>query len=124
MDSGVQLTDRRQADRHSPLTHGILIARVRPGHPATIVNISAHGALIEIAHRLCPDRRVELHVETANERAAIQGRVLRCSVAAVLPSRMVYHGAIGFDAPLSWFTLRNYDGYLVLEARAVRSPVR
>ena len=123
MESSLQLTDRRHTVRHSPRDHGILIARVRPGHDATIVDVSAHGALIELAHRLCPGRRVELQLETANERAAVHGRVLRCSVAVVLASRVVYHGAIGFDSPLSWFTVPNDDGYLVLGAGAVHSRV-
>lgn len=123
MDSDIQLTDRRQTDRRCAGDHGIVLARVRPGHDASVVDVSAHGALIEIAHRLFPGRDIELHLETIDDRTAIRGRVLRCSVAAVLASRMVYHGAIGFESPLWWFAASHSHGYLVLGAREVDSRV-
>lgn len=123
MESDIQLTDRRQTDRRYAADHGIVLARVRPGHDASVVDVSAHGALIEVAHRLFPGRHVELHLETADDRAVIRGRVLRCSVAAVLASRMVYHGAIGFDSPLWWLAASPRDGYVVLGAREVDSRV-
>ncbi len=123
MESVIQLTDRRQTDRRCAGDHGIVLARVRPGLDASVVDVSAHGALIETAHRLLPGRHIELHLETADDRAAIRGRVLRCSVAVVLASRMLYHGAIGFESPLSWFVVSDNDGYVILGAREVDSRV-
>jgi hypothetical protein len=123
MESDLQLIDRRQTGRQTAPDHAIVLARVRPGQEASVVDVSAHGVLIEIAHRLFPGRAIELHLETADQRVAVRGRVLRCSVAAVLASRMVYHGAIGFEFPLPWFATSGNDGYLVLGGREVDSRV-
>src|SRR5438093_11739492 len=95
------LTDRRLSKRtRLAAEDGIVVVRVRPGHDASLVDVSTHGALIETAHRLLPGRHIELHLETAAERAAVRGRVVRCSVARVLASRVWYQGAIGFEQPL------------------------
>src|SRR5207248_3674664 len=57
-------TDRREIRRRDDFVdHGIVSVRVRPGKPATIVNVSASGALIETTHRLLPGVSVEMHLE-------------------------------------------------------------
>ena len=95
--------DRRITPRHHGAeTHGIVSARVRPGHRATLVDVSAGGALIETAYRLLPGTSVELHVETAQHRTCIRGRVLRCAVAEVCSTLICYRGAIRFDGGLPW----------------------
>jgi PilZ domain len=111
MDSSVRsLTDRRLSRRTSAVNDlGILQARVRPGHEASVIDISAHGALIETALRLLPGRQVELQIERGDELMAIRGRVVRCRVVAVLPSRVSYRGAIGFDKPLHWLAAANSE---------------
>ncbi len=97
-------TDRRHSPRHHCVEdHGIVSTRVRPGHRAMLINISAGGALIETPHRLLPGTNVELHVERNNYRANVRGRVLRCAVVRVRPSWLCYRGAIGFDRCLPWF---------------------
>lgn len=83
--------------------HGIESVRVRPGNPATLIDISAAGALIEIEQRLRPGSSVELVLDRGQYRASVRGRVLRCSVARVQASSLCYRGAIGFDRPLPWF---------------------
>jgi hypothetical protein len=98
-----RITDRRQARRCCRLEdHGVMAVRIRPGHHALVVDLSAGGALIETAHRLLPGTVVELLMETSNDRTVVRGRVLRCSVACVRPSAMSYRGAIGFDRALAW----------------------
>jgi hypothetical protein len=116
MESTVGLVvDRRGARRsRTPSEHGVVLARVRPGHAASVVDISAHGALIETAHRLLPGSHVDLHLATSHERAVIRGRVLRCSVASVLATCIWYHGAVHFDRSLSWLIDAKWNEYLVL----------
>ena len=112
-----QATERRQTHRRQRLEeHGIVSTRVRPGHQATLIDVSAGGALIETNHRLLPGVAVELQVETGTARASVRGRVLRSAVSRVHPSRVCYRGAIGFDAHLPWFV--GESGYVVPSADA------
>jgi len=102
VDSGI--ADRRRAPRHHRIEdHGIISTRVRPGHRAMLINISASGALIETPHRLLPGANVDLHVERNNYRASVRGRVVRCSVVRLRASFISYRGAISFDRCLPWF---------------------
>jgi hypothetical protein len=116
MDSvvGVLIDRRRAARTRLAHEHGIVLVRIRPGHDASLIDVSADGALIETAHRLLPGRHIELHLETVDERAAVRGRVVRCAVAAVLASRVQYQGAIGFERQLSWLVTSKRDEYSVL----------
>jgi hypothetical protein len=93
-------TARRLADAGE---HRIIATRVRPGHRAQIIDVSAGGALIETAYRLLPGASVELQVETDTRHTSIRGRVLRSAVASVRPSVVSYRGAIRFDRHLPWF---------------------
>ena len=115
--------ERRRAPRHHDVkAHGIVSARVRPGHQAELIDVSAGGVLLETSHRLLPGSHVELHVETQSRRDNIRGRVLRCAVVGVRASGVSYRGAIGFDRHLPWFI--EPDGYVVptTESRAGRPP--
>jgi len=95
--------DRRLTRRHLDTdAHGIVSTRVRPGHRAKLIDVSAGGALIETTHRLLPGTTVELHVETRSHRTNVRGRVLRCAIVLVRPSWVCYRGAIGFDRQLPW----------------------
>lgn len=95
--------DRRQTRRHLDTDeHGVVSTRVRPGHRAKLIDISAGGALIETTHRLLPGTPVELHVETRSHRTNVRGRVLRCAIVLVRPSWVCYRGAIGFERHLPW----------------------
>ena len=96
-------SERRQARRrHDADDHGIVSTRVRPGHRAKVIDVSAGGALIETTHRLLPGTSVELHVETRSHRTNVRGRVLRCAIVLVRPSWVCYRGAIAFDRLLPW----------------------
>jgi hypothetical protein len=95
--------DRRQTPRHLDADqHGVVSTRVRPGHRAKVIDISAGGALIETTHRLLPGTSVELHVETREHQTNVRGRVLRCAIVLVRPSWVCYRGAIGFERHLPW----------------------
>ena len=118
-----QVIERRRTRRFRvPAEHGILKARVRPGHEASIVDVSSDGVLVETVHRLMPGSAIELRLETANQRAAVGGRVLRCSVARIMASRVWYRGAVGFDRPLSWFAHVNENEYAVLLPESLLVP--
>ena len=115
--------ERRCARRHHDVqTHGIVSARVRPGHQADLIDASAGGVLIETSHRLLPGSYVELHVETQSRRDNVRGRVLRSAVVGIRATSVRYRGAIGFDRHLPWFI--EPDGYVVptAESRAGRPP--
>jgi hypothetical protein len=98
-------TERRCASRRWRIEeHGIVTARIRPGHDAAVVDVSEHGVLIETPHRLLPGASVELMMETSTNKTAVRGRVLRSAVACVRPSSISYRGAIGFDRALAWYS--------------------
>ena len=97
------MSDRRLTRRHADSdAHGIVSTRVRPGHRAKLIDVSAGGALIETTHRLLPGTSIELHVETRSHRTNVRGRVLRCAIVLVRPGWVCYRGAIGFDRHLPW----------------------
>jgi hypothetical protein len=116
LDSAVteDVCERRQGARRGRFEeHGILAARVRPGHRAAIVDVSAGGALIETACRLLPGSAVELHMETPTGHTTIRGRVLRCAVSGVRPASIRYRGAIGFDRQMPRLSGADPEGYAV-----------
>ena len=83
--------------------HGVRLVRIKPGHGATLVDVSAAGALLETHRRLLPGSLVELHMETDRHKTSIRGRVVHCSVSRVGPACIAYRGAIAFDRHLPWF---------------------
>ncbi len=112
------MSDRRQTGRHQQVEeHGILSTRIKPGHHAKLVDVSAGGALIETNRRLLPGTSVELHMETERSQTSVRGRVVRCAVVRVRPASVCYRGAISFDRHLPWFV--DASGYQVpsVEAR-------
>jgi hypothetical protein len=97
-------TDRRASPRRQSChDHGIVQTRVRPGHAATLIDVSAGGALIETVRRILPDTFAEVYMETPFRNVSVRGRVLRCAVVSVRPTTMLYRAAIQFDSYLPWF---------------------
>ncbi len=94
---------RRMRRLKRPDEHRITAARIRPGHIARIVDVSAVGALVESAYRLLPGASVELHVQTDIHHVRVRGEVLRASVATLRHDAVCYRGAIRFDRHLPWF---------------------
>ena len=113
MDRAVTVTrERRRAERMASVAdHGIRFIRIRPGHGATLIDVSAAGALIETHRRLLPGSLVELQMETDRHKTSIRGVVVHCFVARVGPACVAYRGAIEFDRRLPWFAPDN--GYLI-----------
>jgi hypothetical protein len=102
MEAVVVQDERRRSRRACDIAeHGILCARIRPGHTAALVDVSPDGALIETAHRLLPGTSVVLHFESSDRRESIRGRVLRSVVAGLHGHGIAYRGAIGFESPLT-----------------------
>lgn len=96
--TGRGCSDRRSSGRQQTADqHGIVCARVRPGHEVTVLDLSSGGALIEAGHRLLPGTRIELQLGGADYRLAVRGRVLRCAVSSLHPARITYRGAVAFD---------------------------
>ncbi len=85
--------------------------RIRPGHAASIVDISAGGALVESERGLSPGTHVELQLIIAAQRCSVRGRVLRCAVAEVHAAGVRYRSAIAFDQQVPWPV--RPDGYAV-----------
>ena len=77
-----------------------LAGRIRPGVVVRILDLSRGGGLIESGARLLPGANVDLQLESPDARATIRARVVRCCVGSVSPVRIVFRGALQFDAPL------------------------
>ncbi len=105
--------DRRRSRRRALLDeHGILTVCVRPGQEASLVDVSAAGALLETGRRLLPGTAIELHVGIRGRRALVRGRVLRCAVSDLAGGGGPrYRAAINFDQPLSWLADGARSGY-------------
>lgn len=91
------LADRRLHSRQSAGQDRIISARVRPGHLATVIDVSEGGVLIETSRGLPPGAMVDLQLGTSQGMHALRGRVLRCSVAALQAHAVSYRAAIRFE---------------------------
>ena len=89
--------------------HRIIATRIRPGHLARIVDVSAGGVLIETKYRLLPGAFVELQMQSDTRNAKVRGEVLRSAVAKVQHDGLCYRGAIRFDRHLPWFVDESDD---------------
>jgi hypothetical protein len=105
--------ERRRAVRISGEEHGILFARVRPGHIVRVVDVSSAGALVEGAKGLLPNAAVDLQVETAHQRTTVRGRVLRSIVSRLQPAVVWYRAAIAFESELPTPLNLSAGGYAV-----------
>jgi hypothetical protein len=96
-------SDRRAFRRAGAVEQRIVSARVRPGHPAAVIDVSAGGAFIEISRRLLPGSIVDLQVDTAQRRTTtLRGQVLRCAVVRLRSASVWYRAAIAFDHQCPW----------------------
>jgi hypothetical protein len=119
MESAVDATERRQNRRAGDVAeHGIVCARVRPGHAAIVIDVSPEGALIETGHRLLPGTLVVLHFESLTRRESVRGRVLRSTVAGVRASGISYRGAVRFETPLTCVSPSHSAEYPAAASRA------
>jgi hypothetical protein len=114
--------DRRNFRRTGVGEHGIISARVRPGHPVAVIDISAGGVLIEMSRRLLPGAAADLQLDTAHRRASLRGRVLRCAVCRLLPSGVSYRAAIVFDRQWPCFAESGWSEYPVPTGEEQAAP--
>jgi hypothetical protein len=96
------LSDRRTFRRGGCVEHRIGFARVRPGHPVAVIDVSAGGAFIELSRQLLPGSIVDLQLDTPQRRTTLRGRVLRCAVACLASTSISYRAAIAFDHQCLW----------------------
>ena len=97
----IERPERRQFRRVSLAgTADVVAGRIRPGVVVRVLDLSRGGGLIESGARLLPGANVDLQLESADARATIRARVVRCFVGSVSPARIVFRGALEFDAPL------------------------
>jgi hypothetical protein len=114
-------TERRLCRRLRELAeHGIASALVRPGINASVVDVSADGALIETRQRLLPGSSIEIYFGPDRRLPLVKATVLRCAVARLDPDRVSYRGAIVFDRRLPWFLDDRGFGYSVPNAERQR----
>jgi hypothetical protein len=83
--------------------HGILAARVRPGHIVSVIDASAGGASFEISRRLPPNSSIDLLLETARGPLHLRGIVIRCVVSRLHANSVSYRAAVAFDRDCSAF---------------------
>lgn len=94
-----RVLERRLRVRRAPEALPIA-ARIRPGHPADVLNVSADGVLVDTAHRLRPGTIVDLQVETPAYRAQVRARVVHAWVSDLRADRMRYRGGLAFERAL------------------------
>jgi hypothetical protein len=94
-----RLADRRLRRRHEP-DPGSIVARVRPGHHADIVNLSADGMQIDAGCCLRPGTLVDLQIEMKAYRAQVRARVVHASVCELGADRVRYRGGLVFEREL------------------------
>ena len=95
--------ERRRTRRHDANEHGIVTARIRPGHQVQLIDLSAGGALVEADRRMLPGSTVEIHLQANDRQATLRGCIQRCVVVRVRAASVSYRGAIAFDRHLPWF---------------------
>lgn len=93
--------DRRRSTRLQDAEHGIVRARVRPGHDVAVIDASTGGLLIETDRRLLPGAAIDLQLATTTGTVAVRGCVLRCAVSRLRAAAVLYRGAIGFERHVS-----------------------
>jgi hypothetical protein len=95
------LRERRAHPRHRDRgRHGVSSLRVKPGHGASLVNISAGGLLLESDRRLCPGSTIDVQLGARDGVVALRGFVMRCAVVHLSSGGIRYEGAIQFDRAL------------------------
>jgi len=91
---------RRYPASAFPEIRGIRLAP--PGVAATLVNLSATGALVECTSRPLPGTLLTAHFAGTFTPEAIEGRVVRCEVAGIAPDGSLrYHLGLAFSTNLA-----------------------
>lgn len=75
-------------------------ARIRPGAPVIVCNLSRTGALVEAHLRCKPGTRCEFVMAGDDGELVIRARVVRCFVARLTAATVRYRTALSFEQPL------------------------
>ena len=104
--------DRRGASRQT-YTRGHLppAARIRPGTPVIVVNLSETGVLVEAGWRCKPGGRCELVMTAADGEQVVRARVVRCFVARLTAASVRYRTALVFERRVPPPSLPMETGY-------------
>ena len=116
------VSDRRLDARFTaPIIDGIGMT-LRPGHDVVLVDLGVHGARVHSTRPLRPGARVHVQLTTEARRVGLGAQVLRCSVASIDGSGVVYSGALAFDhrCNVLWEEMTRQGYELPAEARLVR----
>jgi hypothetical protein len=99
MDRTLTDIERRAAKRWTPRDLPWPIAcRITPGRVVVIIDISAAGMLVESPTPLFPGRPVTLQLTRASQQTALQGAIVRGSLAALDRERgPTFRSGIAFD---------------------------
>jgi hypothetical protein len=82
--------------------HQVSAVRLRPGRAASVMDVSASGALIEAPGRLEPGSIVDLQVTRADRIVNVRSRVVRSSVSRLLADAIWYRAGVAFERQLAW----------------------
>jgi hypothetical protein len=94
---------QQERRREARIAAGSVRARVRPGHRLVVLDVSAGGALVEAMCQLRPGSRVDVHLETDDQRQMVRARVTRCAVATIDPDvGITYRAALCFTERCEW----------------------
>ncbi len=103
MDRAVdRASERRGSCRCALPLEGLdVIARLKPGHVVSVLDISASGTRLETGHRVLPGQCVEVYLTINGRRASLRGVAVRVEVARLQASRVWYTVAVAFDQRLT-----------------------
>lgn len=91
-------SERRRAARRTPQPDEALSrVRLRTGRELGVVNISAHGVLLEGLTRLLPNTHTDIHIVTRHGRVLVRTRVVRALVWRLERDLVCYRTALAFE---------------------------
>lgn len=85
----------------------------------SLIDLSAGGALFEVAARLGPGDPASLEFLAQGDRTVASGRIVRSEIAGIGPDAVRYRGACEFVRPLAWARRLPSPGDHVKEAPTV-----
>jgi hypothetical protein len=96
MDRAV--VERRREPRRTGEPVTTIRARVRPGYPVGLIDLSASGALVIGPRPLKPGSRVDVHLASPEQTASLKALVVWCQISAITPEGGVsYQAGLKFD---------------------------
>lgn len=96
-DNRRPIVERRAAIRHSAVLVGRSRIRIRPGHPADLLDIAVSGMCVDTLRRLLPGMAVDLQWERGVGADVYRARVVRCAIVSLSHDRVRYRAGLAFD---------------------------